>query len=195
MNASCLLPFIACLAVGCSSSRTTSREDLGSQTMSKRMAGSMKRMNDPNDRSRFDKDMQASLGGNKSAGWLSRKKYGATKNFNGVKSFNTDSFKTKEFNGSDIQSRMGKQKFGEFDKTSSFANAEFRTGKSSFADKSLRDGSKSFSGANDVFKTRSNREATKSIGKNMGPMFIELDEKERRSAYTEDQVRSLMGRD
>jgi hypothetical protein len=46
---------VALLLTSCASKKTSLHEDLGGQPMSKRIANSMKRMNDPNDRSVFDK--------------------------------------------------------------------------------------------------------------------------------------------
>ena len=186
---------VALLLTSCASKKTSRHEDLGGQPMSKRIANSMKRMNDPNDRSVFDKSMQASLGGNKSAGWLSKQKH-STSDFNGVKSFSgMTAFKTQDFAGSDLKSRLGDQGFNQREKEPSFADNVFKTDQNPFAQKMSRDDTRSFSGANDVFKTKANREGLKEQRKDNTPKFIELDPKERTSAYTEDQVRMLMGRD
>lgn len=185
---------IACFLPCCSSSKSDKYKDLGGQPMSKRIANSMKRMNDPNDRSHFDKDMQASLGKKGSAGWFSRQKYGA-RDYNGVKAFNTKQFKAGEFAEADHKSPLGSQNFAQDDKMPAYADDNFRTGQSPFADKAMRDDSKSFSGADDVFKTRENSPFSKSFRKNNTPKFIELDEKGRGSAYGEDEVRRLLGRD
>ena len=186
---------IACFLVGCSSAKSDKHKDLGGQPMSKRIANSMKRMNDPNDRSQFDKSMQASIGKKKGgASWFSRQKYGA-RDYNGVKSFSTDSFKTKEFAEADHSSSMGRQSFSERDKTPAYGDDSFRTGQSPFADKTMRDGSKTFSGADDVFKTKQDSRISKSAAKNNTPKFIELDDKGRGSAYGEEEVRRLLGRD
>ncbi|MEQ1749757.1 MAG: hypothetical protein ABL974_10070 [Prosthecobacter sp.] len=189
------IALIACLLVGCSSSKSSKRQDVSGQPMSKRIANSMKRMNDPNDRSQFDKSMQATFGKKKgSASWFSRQKYGA-RDYNGVKSFGTSPFKTGEFAEGDNKSAMGRQNFAERDKTPAYGDDSFRTGTSPFADKSMRDGTKSFSGADDIFKTRPDSRISKSAAKDNMPKFIELDDKGRGSAYSEDEVRRLLGRD
>ncbi len=189
-----LLVLVFILA-SCASKKTSRHDDLGGQPMSKRIANSMKRMNDPHDRSHFDKTMQASLGGNKSAGWLSKQKH-STSDFNGVRSFTgMTAFKTQAFAGSDRKSQLSDQGFKQREKEPSFADNIFKTNQNPFANKMSRDDTRSFSGANDVFKTKANREGLKEQKKNNTPEFIELDPKERRSAYTEDEVRNLLGRD
>lgn len=186
---------LAFMLVGCASKKTSRHDDLGGQPMSKRIANSMKRMNDPHDRSHFDKTMQASLSGNQSAGWLSKQKH-STSDFNGVKLFTgMTAFKTQDFSGSDLKSRLNDQGFNQREKEPSFADNIFKTDQNPFAKKMSRDDTRSFSGANDVFKTKANREGLAEQNKNNTPKFIELDPKERRSAYTEDEVRRLLGRD
>lgn len=195
-----MIQFISCFIfalfiVSCSSKKPSRHDDFGGQPMSKRIANSMKRMNDPNDRSQFDKTMQASLGGNQSAGWLSRQKH-SVGDFNGVKSFQgMQSFKTQDFTGSAMKSPLAKQAFNQREKQPSFADDAFKTDQNPFSQKMSRDDSRSYSGADDVFKTKANREGLKEQKKNNTPKIIELDPKERRSAYTEDEVRSLMGRE
>lgn len=163
--------------------------------MSKRIANSMKRMNDPHDRSHFDKSMQASFGGNQSAGWLSKQKH-STGDFNGVKSFTgMPAYKTQDFSGSDLKSRLNDQGFKQREKEPAFADNIFKANQNPFAKKMSLDDTRSFSGANDVFKTKANREGLMEQKKDNTPQFIELDPKERKSAYTEDEVRQLLGRD
>lgn len=194
IHPSCLL-MAAFLLVGCTSKKTSRYDDLGGQPMSKRIANSMKRMNDPHDRSHFDKTMQAALGGNQSAGWLSKQKH-FTSDFNGVKSFTGNTaFKTQDFSGSDLKSRLNDQGFNQRKKEPSFADHMFKTDQNPFARKMSGDDTRTFAGANDVFKTRANREGLKEQKKDNTPQFIELDPNEKRSAYTEDEVRQLLGRD
>ena len=195
MKAYWFIALFACLMIGCSSSKSDRRKELGGQPMSKRIANSMKRMNDPNDHSQFDKTMQASFGKKeRNTAWLSRQKYGA-RDFNGVKSFSTGAFKTKQSAEADHSSPMGGQSFAERDKSPAYGDDSFKTNRSPFADKALRSGTKIFSGADDVFKTNADVRASKSAAKDNTPKFIELDEKGRKSAYGEDEVRRLMGRD
>jgi hypothetical protein len=183
------------LSASCASKRSSRDHEDGGQPMSKRIANSMKRMNDPNDRSGFDKTMQASLGGNKSAGWLSKQKHSVA-DFNGVKSFHgMQAYKTQDFAGGGMKSPFGDQAFNQREKQPSFADNTFKTDQNPFSQKMSRDDARNYSGATDVFKTAANREGLKEQKKNTRPKIIELDEKERRSAYTEDEVRNLMGRD
>jgi hypothetical protein len=195
MNVYWFITLIACSVVGCASSKSNKRQDQSGQPMSKRIANSMRRMKDPNDRSQFDKSMQATFGKKKgSASWFSRQKYGA-RDYNGVKTFSTTPFKTGEFAEGDHKSAMGRQNFSELNKTSAYGDDSFRTGTSPFADKAAKDGTKSFSGADDIFKTRPDSRISKSAAKDNTPKFIELDDKGRGSAYGEDEVRRLLGRD
>lgn len=151
--------------------------------------------NNPEFRSQYDKAAQAVLsqGERGSAGWFGRQKYGAS-DFNGVKSFNTKQFQTKTFSASDNQNWMGKQAFNERSKTPSFAIQQFGTKQSPFAnDQSDIAGKKSRMG-DQVFKTTMNRMGTKSQEKTEKIKIIELPEQAQNPAYSEDQVKKLLGR-
>lgn len=186
---------LAALLVGCSSSReTVQRDDLTSKPMSRRIDETLKRMQNPNDRSIFDKDRQASLGGNRSAGWFSRQKYGA-QDYNGVKSFSTDQFATREFSRAGESSRLSRQTFSGVDAVSNFGDQSFATSQSAFGDRVTNDAEQEFRSAGDVFKTRANITALKSQKRNLGPRIIELEEQGKKPAYTENEVRRLLGRD
>lgn len=152
---------------------------------------------DPRFRSQFDKSATSMLSKGKqgSASWLGKKKAGGLQDFNGVKAFRADDFKTQTFSEADDKNWMGKKALTERDKVPSFADTTFGTKNSPFASQTAREGSKMTRDADDVFKTSMNREATKSQQKNKGPRIIELPEQSKGSAYTEDEVRSLMGRD
>lgn len=188
-----LLPF---LLGACSSGEEPQKTpDVMSQRMADRIASSRRRMNDPNDRSVFDKAMQASVTkGKATGGWLGRKNYQANP-YSGTQSYtNTGTFKTSGYSGADDKSAMGKQGFAQSDKVSSSANDGFKTGSSAFADQSAREGNQTFSGAGDIFKTGANREARRSQEKNDRPQFIVPAENAQKPAYTEEQVRRLLGR-
>lgn len=152
---------------------------------------------DPRFRSQFDKSADAMLAKGKqgSAGWLGKKKAGGVQDFNGVKAFRADDFKTQTFSDANDKNWMGKKALTERDKVPSFADTTFGTKDSSFGSRTAREGSKMSRDADDVFKTSMNREGTKSQQKNRGPLIIELPEQSKGSAYSEDQVRALMGRD
>jgi hypothetical protein len=185
---------LAALLVGCSSRETKKRDDLSGKPMSRRIDESLKRMQNPNDRSIFDKDRQASLGGNRSAGWFSRQKYGA-RDYNGVKSYSTDQFATREFSRAGESSRLSRQTFSGPDTASNFGDQAFATSQSAFGDRTSDDTLQEFRSAGDVFKTRPNSRALKSQKQNLGPRIIELEEQGTKPAYTENEVRRLMGRD
>jgi len=133
-------------------------------------------------------------GKNGSAGWFGRQKHGA-QDFNGVRAFKADEFKAKTFSDAGDKNWMGKQALGERDKVPAFADNMFGTKKSSFANDQARDASQTSRFGNAAYKTTMNREAAKSQEKNQGPLIIELPEQAEGSAYTEDQVKKLLGRD
>lgn len=184
------------LLAACSSKVEKKTPPLMSQRMSDRIATSRKRMNNPNDRSVFDKSMQSSIGrGKNTGGWLGRKNY-KSNNFSGTKSYtNTKGYKTTSFQGADSKNRLGSQSFAEKDKMSAAAQQSFQTSESRFASQSAREGSQTFDGADTLFKTSADRDALRSQKKNDRPKFIELEENKRDPAYTEEQVRRLLGRD
>lgn len=187
-----LIPF---LLGACSTQEEKKTPPLMSQRMSERIASSRKRMGDMNDRSVFDKSMRASVvKGKDTGGWLGRQKY-KSNSFTGSKSYtNTKSFKAGTFSGSDNKSPMGQQGFAQAGKTAPVANSTFETTESRFADDAAREGSQTYADADSAFKTSANRDARRSQIKNDRPKFIELDEDKKKPAYTEDQVRRLLGR-
>jgi len=192
----CLCLLILPLLLGaCSTTEKKKTPPVMSQRMSDRIAASRKRMADPNDRSVFDKSMQTSyLKGKDTGGWLGSKKYKSNA-YAGSKSYtNTKAFKADTFSGADDRSTMSRQKFAQGDDASSLADQNFATDNSTFADKSAREGSQTFSDADNTFKTSAEREALRSQKKNDRPKFIELDEQKKNPAYTEEQVRRLLGR-
>ena len=166
-----------------------------SQRMADRFASSRRRMSDPNDRSVFDKAMQSSVTkGKGTGGWLGRKSYHSNQ-YSGTHAYtNAGSFKTSGYSRADDKSAMAKQGFAQSGKVSSAADDGFKTGNSAFADQSARESGQTFSGASDVFKTTANRDAKRSQEKNDRPKFIVPEENYRKPAYTEDQVRRLLGR-
>ncbi|WP_133793591.1 hypothetical protein [Prosthecobacter fusiformis] len=166
-----------------------------SQRMSDRMAQSRKRMGDQNDRSVFDKAMQSSITKNKSSGgWMGKKNFKSGQ-YAGTKSYaGPTSYKTESFSGSKNKSSMASQGFAQAGKTADVADDAFETNTSRYASQSARESNQAFSGSDDVFKTGADRDALRSQRKNDRPKFIELEEHQRTPAYTEQQVRRLLGR-
>lgn len=194
----CALLALPLLLASCSSGSSSSQNQhpqVMTTRMQDRIASSRKRMNDPNDRSVYDKAMRSSITkGKDTGGWLGRKSYKSNE-YAGTKSFKAGEYKTGSFTQGDNKSRMGKQQFGERDKTPAYADNNFNTRESRFASQQARDGNRTFSGADDTFKTGSVRDALRSQEKNDRPKFIELEQQRKDPAYTEDQVRRLLGRD
>jgi hypothetical protein len=187
-----LIPLVALLLTACSSSKNDSSAP---PVMSQRMADRIRKP-DMNKRSIYDTAMQSSI--TKSKGdvggrFLNQKHH--TKSFTGSKSYGrTPDFKTSEFGGAKERNRMAGQSFQGSRKQSRDANSNFDTHRSRLEGQTSRDAGKSFADNNRVFETRANRDALKSQQKNEGPRFIELEENHRKPAYTEDQVRKLLGR-
>ena len=196
-----LLLTLLCLT-SCGSSSRRNEKSLADMKMGERFDRAKKAMKEGNNstdknlRSPYEKAATSVLsqGKNGSAGWFGRQKHGAH-DFNGVKSFTADEFKAKTFSDADDKNWMGKQALSERDKVPAFADNTFGTRKSSFANDQTRDASQTSRFGNDAFKTTMNREAAKSQKKNQGPLIIELPEQSEGSAYTEDEVKKLLGRD
>lgn len=181
--------------ISCAGTHKEAAPPLMSQKMAKRFTSKP----DPNKRSIYDKDMKASLDAKKGGtAFLSRQKYG-TKKYTGSKEFksHTPDYKTKEFTSGKDKTHMGEKKFTQADKKPSYADQSFNTKKSWFGKRTAHDGSKTFHDSTDVFKTSANHAALKSQEKNKRPQIIELENKkgDGQSAYSEEQVKKLIGRD
>ena len=146
-------------------------------------------------RSQYDKAAQSVLtqGKEGSAGWFGRQKYGAS-DYNGVKSFSTKQFQTKSFASSDDQNWMGKQAFNERSKTPAFADQQFGTKLSPFANDTSNIAGKKSKMGDQVFKTTMNRMGTKSQEKTEKVEIIVMPEQTKDPAYSEAQVKKLLGR-
>jgi hypothetical protein len=198
-----LIVFGLAALCSCGSSSSRKEKSLADMKMGERFNYGLKAMKeggsskDARFRSQYDKSATAMLSKGKqgSAGWLSRQKAGGLQDFNGVKTFKADDFKTQTFSEADDKNWMGKKALTERDKVPSFADTTFGTKQSPFGNDTAREGSKMSRDGADVFKTTMNREGSKSQKKNRGPLIIELPEQSKGPAYTEDQVKKLLGRD
>lgn len=163
--------------------------------MSQRMADRLRRP-DLNKRSVYEKSMQTTMTrGKDTGGWLGRQKYKAATYQGGKAYTNTPDYQTGSFSGADARSPMGSATFAQKDKQASGAGQSFQTRESRLAGQTAREGSQDYRDGGTVFKTRADREALKSQKKNVQPEFIELEEQRRNPAYSEEQVRKLLGRD
>ncbi|HCN28672.1 MAG TPA: hypothetical protein DIT64_07875 [Verrucomicrobiales bacterium] len=193
------LPLVILLA-SCSSSeqdRASKREatPLMSQNMEQRFAASRKRMADPNDRSRFDPGVQSTLARNKGSGSRITSQSYKPGAFKGSKSYSvTPGHKTTDYSGKDKRSGMSGQSFARRDQVASESDAAFAAGESRLASKTARQAGQTFRDAGDTFGTSANRDVLRSQEKNNRPVFIELEENRRNPAYSEEQVRRLLGR-
>jgi hypothetical protein len=188
------LLLLSLLLGACSSTEENKTPDLMSQKMSDRFSSSRRRMGNMNDRNIYDKAMQSGYTkGKDTAGWLGKKSYKANE-YTGSKSFKARDFKAGEFSGAKNKSSMGNDDFAQGAKVSAAADDSFKTADSRFSQKTSRQGSQVFSGADDLYKTPDNREAAKSMKKDNTPKAIKLEEQSRSPAYSEEQVRRLLGR-
>lgn len=190
---------LAVSGVSCSSSSSgrqgaSSSSPASNSSFAQRMASSHKRMNDPNARSQFDKAAQASFTRGKSSDWLAGKQFKAdrfsAKSYQGAKAFEGAG----NYDGGRKRSSLGNQSFAQSKKSPAEAGRTFDTGTSSLAGQRAREGGMQFEGGNEVFRTSPNRDALRSQEKNDRPKFIELEEYQRDPAYSEDQVKRLLGR-
>ena len=148
-----------------------------------------------NDRSIYDRGANSTFTkGKDTAGWMGKKSYGS-KEYSGTRSYATSkNFKAGSYTRSDDQSSLGSQSFALADQKAEGMTGDFKTGASSFANDAAREAGQSFDGADSVFKTGAQRDALRSQNKNDRPNFIRLEENERKPAYTEQEVRRLLGR-
>jgi hypothetical protein len=187
-----LLPL---LLGSCSSGGESKAPPVMSQKMSERIAASRKRMGDMNDRSIYDKGMRSSYDKGKStAGWQGKKSYKSNE-YAGTKGYATrKEFKPSNYSGPTGESALAAQNFSQADKAPGGMTGTFNTKASRLGNETAADGSQTFGGADSIFKTGSQRDALRSQVKNDRPKFVRLEEMERKPAYTEDQVRRLLGR-
>lgn len=182
---------LGCVMSSCSSKKKQSAPPTMSRSMSQRLTKP-----DMGRRSVYDKEMQASFSSRKNTGpWLGKQKYSAKSFGNNKKFTQTPNYKTAEFSGNKENSKLANQTFAQKDKAPSFADQTFSTTESRFDNTKARDATRTFSDANETFKTASNRDALKAQQKNTRPTIIQLEENEKKPAYTEEQVKRLIGRD
>ncbi len=197
MKSRYLLLLLAFLLGACSSGTKSEprSSDVMSQKMQQRINASFKRMQDPNDRSVYDKAMRSDVTKGKTGGSYLEKKSYKSNAYTGNKAYtNTGKFKTSEFSGSQGKSHMGSQNFAQSDKASSVADDTFTTNNSRLGDQQSRSANKSFAQSDETFKTSSQYHALKSQQKNDRPNFIEIHENAKKVAYSEDQIRNMLGR-
>lgn len=166
-----------------------------SQTMQQRFSAARERMKDPNDRSRFDPGVQSTLARQSGNGkTLSGKHYKAS-SFDGGKPYSrTPSYRANSWSGADRDSGLKGQTYARGDAVAPGYDAAFRAGDSRLGSQTARAGNQVFGDATSGFRTHANRDALRSQQKNERPQFIELEEQRRNPAYSEEQVRRLLGR-
>jgi hypothetical protein len=125
---------------------------------------------------------------------MSGKSYKAS-SFNGGKAYaRTPSYKADTWSGADRNSDLGKQAHAGADAVAAGINTDFKTSESALGSQTVRGGDQVFEGAAARFRTQADREALRSQEKNDRPEFIQLEEHRRNPAYSEEQVKRLLGR-
>ena len=166
-----------------------------SQTMQQRFNAARERMKDPNDRSRFDPGMQSTLARQRGNGKAMSGKNYKSSSFAGGKTYgHTPNYRAGTWTGADRDSSLAGQTYARGDAVATGADASFQAGSSRLGGQTARAGNDVFADAATHFRTHSNRDALRSQQKNERPEFIELEEQRRSPAYSEDQVRRLLGR-
>jgi hypothetical protein len=191
-----LLLALTPLLGACGSSRPEREPTpLMSQTMEQRLATTRKRMTDPNDRSRFDPGIQSTLARQRGNGKAMTGKQYKSSAFNGGKSYaGTPSYRTETWSEAERGSGLSDQTYVRSDAVAAGSDSTFRSGESRLGNQTARAGSEVFDDASASFRTHANREGLRSQQKNERPQFIQLEEQRRNPAYSEEQVRRLLGR-
>lgn len=147
-------------------------------------------------RSSFEKSLNSNSKSAKgSAGSFYQKQMHLSKEFTGGNKYaGQKQFKTSQswFGKSKALSKDTTYALGE--KQASGMSGKFKTGDSRYSDMQAREGSSAFSGSKSLVKTNSALTRSLSVGK--GPKIIENIEANstKKSAYTEDEVKTLLGR-
>ena len=184
------LCFVLSLAA-CSSSSRKSDDSGGSMSMEQRILKT-----DFNKVSSYEKAFNTAGAGDRGQGSFFGKKSVKGSDFGGLKNFKSGTFHTSEFAQSNKSSNFASKKGRFATKDSSLGNATFKTKTNDFSQEAAsRDGTKMFSQGDDTVKTRSFQPGEKSLKQNKRFVFIhEQGSQQEKVAYTEDQVKKLLGR-
>jgi hypothetical protein len=195
-----LLPLLIGLGAGCASEKKSSKP-LSEMRMNERISRSVRAMkegmdkNDPRYQSRYQKAMDASIAKkNGTAGWLSRKQ-SRTRTLEHLETFRAGEFSTREFAQADARSPLGTRNAREATSRSPLADQAFETSDSRLAGQVSRDASLQAREAGQTFRTQEDVRGRNALRSSKPPEFIVLPEQVKSPAYTEDQVRRLLGRD
>lgn len=184
---------------GCTSGKRQSKQ-AADMKMGERISRSVRAMkegmnkNDPRYQSRYQKAMDASLAKDGSAKWLSRQK-SRTNTLDHLETFKSRQFSTQEFARADDKSPLADKTTLDSERRSSFAGQAFETADSPFAAQTSRDASRQAREGGQTFRTQADVLGKKALRDSKMPEFIVLPEQVKNPAYTEDEVRRLLGRD
>ncbi len=187
------------LLSGCSSDQNQSKR-LSDMRMNERISRSVRAMkegmgkNDPRYQSRYQKAMDASLAKDSQAKWLSRQK-SRTQTLDNLETFKSRQFSTEEFARADAKSLMGREQSALSGKQSDLAKEVYEITESPMARQTAWDASRQARESGQSYRTRADVRGQKAMNRSKPPEFIVLPEQLKNPAYSEDEVRKLLGRD
>lgn len=192
MNRTVQIILCICMTVLCSCKSPQKKKDPIDQKLGERLNPNKKDILGM--RSRYEKFMNTSMDGRGTTAAHYQKQMHHDKSFNANKQFKTsDSFKTKESPISKWKFWGKDSTFAGADKASNIANKTFDAGANRDASKMASDGSATFSGADNVFGTKS--ALTRSQQTARAPHIIDDPmSNPKGGAYSESEVKRLMNR-
>jgi hypothetical protein len=195
---------MCCLGTSCQ--RKKPSRSLATMTWEQRMAYSKKmmRLGAMQDeeaakpyRSRYDPSRQKKQAEFSQAGGLARKKFHQSQ-FKTQEAYTKNGVKTPDYSGGDDKSAWANDGFAQADAKSPASNDTFRTDDSRFAGQKAQADGQRFRDDEKRYETPADLTARKSQEKNRQPQIVELEEAfgpNKGTAYSEKEVKSLLGRD
>jgi hypothetical protein len=145
--------------------------------------------------SRFEKEFStAGAGARGQTGFFGRKQVKGSE-FGGMKGFKTSGFKTQDFSQRSVGGNLGRQTSSFGNDSSHLGRSSFSTRSSSFANKQAGEGSKEFTAGGRGVLARTFTPGQSALEADKRPVrLVEPGAQPEKVAYTEDQVKSLLGR-
>lgn len=187
------------LLSGCSSGQNQSKK-LSEMRMNERISRSVRAMkdgvgkNDPRYQSRYQKAMDASLAKANQAKWLSRQK-SRTETFDDLETFKSRQFSTEQFAQADDKGLKELEQSSLAGKQSDLASKLYEMTESPMARQTAREAITQARESGQSYRTRVDIRGQKAMQTSRTPEFIVLPEQLKNPAYTEGEVRKLLGRD
>lgn len=193
-----LISFLMLLS-GCSSGQSQSKK-LSEMRMNERISRSVRAMkdgmgkNDPRYQSRYQKAMNASLAKDNQANWLSRQT-SRTQTLDNLETFKSRQFSTEAFARAHDKSPLGLEQSSLAGKQSDLANKAYEMTESPMARQTAREAFMQARESGQSYRARADVRGQKAMQSSKIPEFIVLPEQLKNPAYSEDEVRKLLGRD